>query len=168
MLRLYMDVHVKAAITAGVRRRGIDVVTAQEDRGQRFEDAALLARATRTGPRYCLAKMTISWPLPGHIRRGGPVFGVDLWASTRGDHRQVCAGSRAGVQSAGAGGYGESYRVSAFGLTRERVSGRSKGHDASPTAICRLSRSCAYPLDHDMSSGIHTILEACSPKDIYI
>jgi hypothetical protein len=28
MLRLYMDVHIKAAITAGLRRRGIDVVTA--------------------------------------------------------------------------------------------------------------------------------------------
>ena len=39
MLRLYMDVHVKAAITTGVRRRGIDVVTAQEDGSQRLEDA---------------------------------------------------------------------------------------------------------------------------------
>jgi uncharacterized protein (DUF433 family) len=36
MLRLYMDVHVKAAITAGLRRRGIDVVTAQEDGGARI------------------------------------------------------------------------------------------------------------------------------------
>ena len=41
MRRLYMDVHVKAAITAGLRRRGIDVVTAQEDGGTR-----LLERAT--------------------------------------------------------------------------------------------------------------------------
>ena len=49
MLRFYMDVHVKAAITTGVRRRGIDVVTAQADGGQRLEDAALLARATRLG-----------------------------------------------------------------------------------------------------------------------
>ena len=31
MLRLYMDVRVNAAIMAGVRRRGIEVVTAQED-----------------------------------------------------------------------------------------------------------------------------------------
>src|SRR5262249_12908261 len=46
MLRLYMDVHVKAAITAGLRRRGIDVVTAQEDGGTRLEDTALLERAT--------------------------------------------------------------------------------------------------------------------------
>ena len=46
MLRLYMDVHVKAAITAGLRRRGIDVVTAQEDEGASLEDVALLDRAT--------------------------------------------------------------------------------------------------------------------------
>ena len=49
MLQLYMDAHVKAAITAGVRRRGLDVVTAQEDGSQRLEDAALLARATVLG-----------------------------------------------------------------------------------------------------------------------
>jgi len=49
MLRLYMDVHVKAAITTGVRRRGIDAVTAQEDGGQRLEDTPLLARATELG-----------------------------------------------------------------------------------------------------------------------
>ena len=46
MLRLYMDVHVKAAITAGLRSRGIDVVTAQEDGGIQLEDVALLDRAT--------------------------------------------------------------------------------------------------------------------------
>jgi Domain of unknown function (DUF5615) len=46
MLWLYMDVHVKAAIPAGLRRRGLDVVTAQEDGGTRLEDVALLERAT--------------------------------------------------------------------------------------------------------------------------
>src|SRR6266700_4798975 len=45
------------------------------------------------------------------------VFGVDLWASTHGNHRQVRAGFGTGVQSTGARGYGESHRVSAFGLT---------------------------------------------------
>jgi uncharacterized protein (DUF433 family) len=33
MRRRSMEVHVKAAITAGLRRRGMDVVTAQEDSG---------------------------------------------------------------------------------------------------------------------------------------
>jgi hypothetical protein len=45
MLQLHMDVHVKAAITAGLRRRGIDVLTAQADGGTRLEDGALLERA---------------------------------------------------------------------------------------------------------------------------
>jgi hypothetical protein len=45
MLRLYMDVHIKAAITAGVRRRGIDAMTAQDDESTRL-DEALLDRAT--------------------------------------------------------------------------------------------------------------------------
>jgi hypothetical protein len=36
----------RRAITAGLRRRGIDVVTAQEAGGTRLEDAALLERAT--------------------------------------------------------------------------------------------------------------------------
>ena len=42
MLRLYMDVHVKAAITAGLRQRGIDVLTAQEDGTERWDDDRLL------------------------------------------------------------------------------------------------------------------------------
>lgn len=46
MLRLYMDVHVKATITAGLRRRGLDILTSQEDGTTRLEDAALLHRAT--------------------------------------------------------------------------------------------------------------------------
>jgi Domain of unknown function (DUF5615) len=45
-LRPSRDVPVKAAITAGLRRRGINVVTAQEDGGSRLEDTALLERAT--------------------------------------------------------------------------------------------------------------------------
>jgi Domain of unknown function (DUF5615) len=47
MLRLYMDVHVNAAITAGLRRRDIDVLTAQEDGSRQFEDTTLLDRATQ-------------------------------------------------------------------------------------------------------------------------
>ena len=49
MLQLYMDVHVNAAITAGLRRRGIDALTAQEDGSGRFADTALLDRATELG-----------------------------------------------------------------------------------------------------------------------
>ena len=45
-LRLYMDHHIPAAITAGLRRRGIDCLTAAEDGAEQREDPDLLARAT--------------------------------------------------------------------------------------------------------------------------
>jgi len=45
MVALYMDVHVKQAITLGLRRRGVDVLTAQEDGAARLDDALLLDRA---------------------------------------------------------------------------------------------------------------------------
>ena len=44
---LYMDVHIPLAITEGRRRRGIDVLTAQQDGADRLEDELLLQRATR-------------------------------------------------------------------------------------------------------------------------
>jgi len=45
MLRLYMDVHVDFAITAGLRLRQVDVLTAQEDGTTRLDDEPLLDRA---------------------------------------------------------------------------------------------------------------------------
>ncbi|MDQ3753368.1 MAG: DUF5615 family PIN-like protein [Acidobacteriota bacterium] len=45
-LTLYMDVHVPRAITNGLRRRGVDVVTAQEDGSAELDDPSLLDRAT--------------------------------------------------------------------------------------------------------------------------
>jgi predicted nuclease of predicted toxin-antitoxin system len=42
-----MDVHVPAAITAGLKRRGIDVLTSQEDGTDRWDDHRLLERATK-------------------------------------------------------------------------------------------------------------------------
>ena len=41
-----MDVHVPYAITAGLRLRGVDILTAQQDHSQELDDAALLDRAT--------------------------------------------------------------------------------------------------------------------------
>ena len=41
-----MDVHVPRAITAGLRRRGVQVITAQEDDSARLDDPSLLDRAT--------------------------------------------------------------------------------------------------------------------------
>lgn len=48
-IALYMDVHVHRAITTGLRMRGVDVITAQEDGYRRASDAQLLDRATALG-----------------------------------------------------------------------------------------------------------------------
>jgi predicted nuclease of predicted toxin-antitoxin system len=41
-----MDVHVPLTITEALRRRGVDVLRAQEDGAERLEDADLLDRAS--------------------------------------------------------------------------------------------------------------------------
>jgi hypothetical protein len=46
---LYMDVHVHAAVTEQLRRRGVDVLTAQDDGAILFPDDQLLARSTTFG-----------------------------------------------------------------------------------------------------------------------
>jgi predicted nuclease of predicted toxin-antitoxin system len=48
-LSLYMDAHVPRPLTLGLRLRGIDVVTAQEDGADRLHDPNLLDRATQMG-----------------------------------------------------------------------------------------------------------------------
>lgn len=46
---LYFDVHVRAAITEGLRIRDVDVLTAQEDGAAEMDDADLLNRAGELG-----------------------------------------------------------------------------------------------------------------------
>ena len=46
---LYMDVHVHAAITKQLPRRGVDVLTAQDDDSDDLDDEALLIRSTILG-----------------------------------------------------------------------------------------------------------------------
>jgi rRNA-processing protein FCF1 len=44
-----MDVNVRRAVTEGLRLRGVEVLTAQEDGSRELEDDALLDRATELG-----------------------------------------------------------------------------------------------------------------------
>jgi len=48
-IRLYMDEHVPRAITAALRRQGIDVVTAQDDGRRHTPDSDVLDRASLLG-----------------------------------------------------------------------------------------------------------------------
>lgn len=49
MTPLYCDVHVPAAIVTGLRRHGVDILTAQEDETTELADDAMLRRATTLG-----------------------------------------------------------------------------------------------------------------------
>lgn len=81
-----MDVHVPMAVTAALRRRGLDVVTSQEDGTARYEDEALLARAAELGRLLFsqdedLPRIAAEWqrggrPLPGLLFATQP--GVSL------------------------------------------------------------------------------------------
>jgi hypothetical protein len=44
-----MDHHIPAALTAGLRARGVDIITAAEDGSQELADPNLLDRATALG-----------------------------------------------------------------------------------------------------------------------
>ena len=48
-IKLHMDVHVRQAVTQGLRLRGVDVVTSQEDGTITVDDDILLDRATALG-----------------------------------------------------------------------------------------------------------------------
>ena len=48
-VKFYMDVHVHAAVTEQLRRRDVDVFTAQEDGSARHADDELLTRSTALG-----------------------------------------------------------------------------------------------------------------------
>lgn len=48
-VRLYMDEHVPSALTAGLKDRGVDVITVQEDGRGGFDDPELLDRAAWLG-----------------------------------------------------------------------------------------------------------------------
>ena len=48
-LPVYMDVHVPAGVSEGLRRKRIDVLTAHEDSARQMSDEELLTRATALG-----------------------------------------------------------------------------------------------------------------------
>jgi len=84
-LRFYMDVHVPYPITEQLRRRGIQVLTAQEDGREEAIDELLLLRSTELG--YVLFTQDIrfrvmaeDWQRQGRAF-GGLIFGHPLHAS---------------------------------------------------------------------------------------
>ena len=80
-LAVYMDVHVPAAVTEGLRRKLLDVRTAQADAAGQLSDEELLARAAADDPTVTMreykpqmvARFTINAvPALAVLDRGGP------------------------------------------------------------------------------------------------
>jgi hypothetical protein len=75
-LALYMDVHVPMAVTEALRRRGLDILTTQDDGTSKKDDAHLLQRATDLkrvlfSQDHDFLKITSEWQ-----RQGRPFSGV--------------------------------------------------------------------------------------------
>lgn len=98
---LYMDHHVDSAITEGLRRRGIDVLTCRDDGTNTWDDERLLERATELGRalftqdddflaiahRQQLAGRTFAGVIYGHqldLSIGQAVRDLELIAQVRG------------------------------------------------------------------------------------
>jgi hypothetical protein len=72
-VRLYMDVHVKLAITEQLRLRGVDVLRAQEDGTTTLPDDELLERARSLG-RVLFTQDIHCWAMAADWQRNGRLF----------------------------------------------------------------------------------------------
>jgi uncharacterized protein with PIN domain len=81
-VRLYTDVHVHRAITEGLRLRGVDVLTAQEDGARRLPDGELLNRATALGRVLFTQDVDLLREAAQRQRRGG-LFSDVVYAHQR-------------------------------------------------------------------------------------
>jgi len=76
---LYMDVHIRLALTESLRLRGADVLTAQEDGAAELPDAKLLDRATLLG-RILVAHDKGFLREATHRQQGGQSFAGIIYA----------------------------------------------------------------------------------------
>lgn len=78
-LAIYMDVHVPAGVSQGLRPKQIDVRTAQEDSAGRMSDDELLMRATAIG-RVLLTQDADFLEIAARWQQQGIAFGGILFA----------------------------------------------------------------------------------------
>ena len=97
-VRFYLDHHVDAAITEGLRQRGIDVLTCREDGTETWDDEHLLERATALG-RVLFSQDDDLLAIAHRHQRGAPFCRADLRSSARPVDRP--GGPRLGTDRAG-------------------------------------------------------------------
>lgn len=77
-IAMYMDTHVHVAITEQLRRRGVDVLTAQDDGCGALDDEELLARSTSLGRVMFTFDIRFKARAEGWQRAGTPFAGL-VW-----------------------------------------------------------------------------------------
>lgn len=90
-LSAYMDVHVAIAVTEGLRRRGLDVLTSQDDGTSTLDDEALLLRAAELGRVLFTQDQDFLAIACDWQRRGRPFAGV-VFAAQQGVSLGVLVG----------------------------------------------------------------------------
>ena len=75
-VNLYLDVHVRSAITEALRRRDVDVLTAQQDGTARLDDPELLDRAMAASRVLFSQDADLLREATRRQRIGAPFFGV--------------------------------------------------------------------------------------------
>jgi predicted nuclease of predicted toxin-antitoxin system len=88
-LAFYMDVHVPLAICKGRRRRGVEVLRAQEDGTAQLSDPQLLDRATSVG-RILFSRDEDLLAEATRRQRAGIEFGGVVFARQRGVSIGTC------------------------------------------------------------------------------
>jgi predicted nuclease of predicted toxin-antitoxin system len=71
-----MDVHARRPVSSGLRRRGVDVLTAQEDSAATLDDDELLDRALELGRVLFTQDDDLLQEAAARQRSGGPFAGV--------------------------------------------------------------------------------------------
>jgi predicted nuclease of predicted toxin-antitoxin system len=82
-LTLYMDVHVPMSVTESLRRRGLDILTSQDDGTATQDDEDLLARATQLG-RVLFSQDQDFLRIAAERQREGRPFAGVLFAAQQG------------------------------------------------------------------------------------
>ena len=90
-VRLYMDVHVPWPITEQLRRRIVDVLTAQEDDATELGDEQLLARAYELGGVVFTQDIRFKARAENWQRHGRPFAGLAFGHQLRGTIGQYVA-----------------------------------------------------------------------------
>ncbi len=77
-IRLYMDVHVPAAVRRGLLLRNVDVLTSQLDGTMELDDSDLLDRVRANWIECWSVRTRICWPKPRAGNETGSRLGVSF------------------------------------------------------------------------------------------